>query len=110
TATAPAANSPDTSSGQTAPAATAPRMPSRVAKMLQKLSLSVGMTVDELIPEHRNIAGGGIGKQPTPALVEKATVTTGHEAAPTPAPTVPVHAGAGAEVKAPVETPAAIAA
>jgi hypothetical protein len=112
-ATAPAANSPATSSGQTTPAQTAPRMPSRVAKMLQKLSLSVGMTVDELIPENRNIAGSGIGKQPAPALVEKAPVRTGHEAAPTPAPSVPVPAGASAEVsavKAPVETPAAIVA
>ena len=55
--------------------------------MLQKLCLSVGMTVDELIPENRNIAGGGIGKQPAPALVEKSPVKTGHEEAPTPAPT-----------------------
>ena len=109
-ATAPAANTPSTSSGQTAPVTTAPRMPSRVGKMLQKLCLSVGMTVDELIPENRNIAGGGIGKQPAPALVEKSPVKTGQEAAPTPAPRAVLHAGAGAEVKAPVETPAAIAA
>jgi hypothetical protein len=109
-ASAPATNIPGPSSGQTGLSATTPRMPSRVGSMLQKLCLSVGMTVDELIPENRNIAGGRIGKQPAPALVEKSPVKAGQEAVPTPASTAELPAGAGAEVKAPVETPAPIVA
>ncbi|HRI15067.1 MAG TPA: DUF4157 domain-containing protein [Verrucomicrobiota bacterium] len=86
-----------------------PRGPGFLNRNLQKLYLAFGMAVDDLMPEHRNIAGGSIGKRPVAAVVEKVPATVKAPATPTTTATprtqapAPIGATAG-EIPKPVAT------
>jgi len=87
------------------PAIVPPRRPNLFNRTAQKLYLALGMTLDDVLPGHRDIAGGRIGNKPVAALVEKvpgatrapstATVATAETRAPVTAPNTMV------EVRAP---------